>query len=963
MNKKLIYVLISSLLMLISSGAEAQVLSFEEASDLFAWRSENANIGLSSMRYKFGTSSLKITWTPGSTVTLDNAPGLFDASRSKHGGIQVWIYDEGSVPADLQVVFLTSADREVCRIPFRLGFKGWRALWAKFHQDMGKNSKDIISKMQFVFPQTNGVLYVDMLQFPEVVPWKYMEDAQFSTSRTSFSMIPDIMKYREAKPSDDMIEATEQQIQTISDRLMKWCLGAGDYPKDKYVKIRATAEKTFIAKGLAEAEKISIEYNDDGTPVGEPLFTLDGPSVVDGKKLKMFRSVNESVLIPLALDYLKNGNESSFEKAKFIYDWFNDQGWADGSSMGTIVLEKLRSSGYIYSFFMLRDQLTPQMRLRESAAMNWFTMFGHCYALAPHDGANSDDLRALSVGKLIYALSIEDPTEQRLALTAFKRYMDKAMGIAPGALDLIKDDYSGYHHRTAYNSGYYPQAIYAGALIALMLDDTPYALSQEAIQNIKKALKRFHFLSAGLDIPAGTVGRFPKAQTILHEVLPAYAYMIILEDGSDKELLAIFNDIYKKAAKDPAWMKYVTGVNSDMSYMTTVGEMEAVAKAALHKCEPQEMLQGAVFMPYSGLHISKDKDVHFNVKGYSRHVWDYEAGTNGLNKYGRWMSHGHLEFFDFRNGNRSFNPSKETFDWNYITGTTSKVLPLKNLLYNAKTTDHRNYSDQSFLAGVHGAEKASMFSVRLHDVYLDSTFYADKSYFFFEDMVLCLGSGVSCSDRKHPVATTLFQEFDGAGKQKGEGLYEDASFVYLVKEGNVQLAKDGKRTIAYVDHGLAPVNAGYEYYMFKDKSTAVSLVAELPVKVIRKDDSAHIVAREGVVCAALFDEGAVFEGMLVEKVNIPLAYILEDKGSGLFRLSLCEPDMRRPWKLNMNDLTEAEVGEAAKPFETTLTLDGEFEVMPGDYQVKVEKNNGKTLITITTENARNYTLQLKKQLK
>ena len=961
MNRNLIYVLMSSLLMLISSGAEAQVLSFEEASDLFAWRSENANIGLSSMRYKFGASSLKITWTPGSTVTLDNAPGLFDASRSRHGGIQVWIYDEGSIPADLQVVFLTSADREVCRIPFRLGFKGWRALWAKFHQDMGKNSKDIISKMQLVFPQTTGVLYVDMLQFPDVVPWKYMEDAQYSTSRTSFSMIPDIMKYREAKPSGDMIEATEQQIHTISDRLMKWCLGAGDCPKDKYVKIRATAEKTFIAKGLAEAEKISIEYNDDGTPVGEPLFTLDGPSVVEGKKLKMFRSVNESVLIPLALDYLKNGNESSFEKAKFIYDWFNDQGWADGSSMGTIVLEKLRSSGYIYSFFMLQDKLAPQIKARESAALNWFTMFGHCYTLAPHDGANSDDLRALSVGKLIYALSIENPTEQRLALTAFKRYMDKAMGIAPGALDLIKDDYSGYHHRTAYNSGYYPQAIYAGALIALMLDDTPYALSQEAIQNIKKALKRFHFLSAGLDIPAGTVGRFPKGQRILHEVLPAYAYMIILEDGSDKELLAIFNDIYKKSAKDPAWMEYVTRVNSDMSYMTTVGEMEAVAKAAAYKYEPQEMLQGAVFMPYSGLLISKDEEVHFNVKGYSRYIWDYEAGTNGLNKYGRWMSNGHLEFFDFRNGNRSFNPFEETYDWNYITGTTSKVLPLKLLAYNGKTTDHRNYTDQSFLAGVHGAEKVSMFSVRLHDVYMDSTFSADKSYFFFKDMVLCLGSGVGCSDRKHPVATTLFQDFKGAGKLKAEGVYEDASFAYVVKQGNVLLTKEGKRSIAYVDHGLAPKESGYEYYMLKDKSAAASVVEDSPVKVIRKDAAAHIVERDGVVCAALFEADIEYDGMLVRSVNIPLAYILEDEGAGLYSLSLCEPDMRRPWKLNMNDLTEAEVGEAAKPFDTTLTLDGEFEVMPGDYQVKVEKDNGKTLITVTTENARNYTLQLRKQ--
>lgn len=948
--------------MLFSEVSEAQVMSFEDITALSAWKCTKGkgSVGLSSYRYKFGQSSLRIAWQPGSEVLLENAPGMFDASRSKHGGIQVWMYDEGSEPADLQVVFLTSDDREVCRIPFRLGFKGWRALWAKFHQDMGKDRKDLISRMKLVFPQTSGVLYVDMLQFPEVVPWKYMEDAHYSLSRTSFSMIPDIMKYREAEPSDDMIDATGQQIRTIYDRLMKWCLGSGSFHKDKYVKIRTSAEKAFIAKGLAAAEKISVSYNDDGTPVGEPLFTLDGPSMVDGKKLKMFRYVNEDVLIPLALDYLKNSNEASLEKAKFIYDWFNDQGWADGSSMGTIVLEKLRSAGYIYSFFMLQDKLTPQMKARESAAMNWFTMFGHCYALDPHNGANSDDLRALAVGKLIYALSIEDPARQRLALTAFKRYMDKAMGIAPGALDLIKDDYSGYHHRTAYNSGYYPQAIYAGALIALMLDDTPYALSDEAVRNIKNALKRFHFLSAGLDIPAGTVGRFPKGQTILHEVIPAYAYMILLEDGSDKELLAIFNDIYRKAVKDPSWMEYVTGVNSDMSYMTTVGEMEAVAKAVSYKCEPQEMLQGSVFMPYSGLHISKDKDVHFNVKGYSRYVWDYEAAAH-LNVYGRWMSHGHLEFFDFRNGNRSFNPSEQTYDWNHIAGTTSKVLPLSTLAYKSKPADHRNYSDQSFLAGVHGAEKVSMFSVRLHDVYLDSTFRADKSYFFFEDMVLCLGSGVSCSDRKHPVTTTMFQEFNGAGKQKSEGVYEDASFSYVVKEGNVLLTKEGKRTIAYVDHGLAPVDSGYEYYMLKDKASAEAVAAQSPVKVIRKDSTAHVVEREGVVCAALFDEDTVFEGLLVEEVNIPLAYILEDKGEGMFILSLCEPDMRRPWKLNMNDLENEDVAAQAKPFETKLVLGGAFEVISSDGDVEAVQENGKTRLTLTTVNARNYTVKLRKQ--
>ena len=292
-------------------------MSFEDMSALHAWKSDKSSVGISTYRYKFGQSSLMIRWQPGTVVTLENAPGLFEASRTRDGGIQVWFYDEGSQPGDLQLVFLTSDDREVCRMPFRLGYKGWRALWAKFHQDMGKKRGDAISKMQLVFPQTSGNLYVDMLEFPETVPWKYMEDAQYSTSRTNFSMIPDIMRYREAVPDEnDMIDATDEQIQLIHDRLKDWMLGTGKYGKDKYVKIRTGAEKVFIQNGLTEAAKVNIQYNDDGTPIGDPLFTLDGPAVVEGTKLKMFRTYNEKVLIPLALDYHKNGNKANLDKIK-----------------------------------------------------------------------------------------------------------------------------------------------------------------------------------------------------------------------------------------------------------------------------------------------------------------------------------------------------------------------------------------------------------------------------------------------------------------------------------------------------------------------------------------------------------------------------------------------------------------------------------------------------------------------
>jgi len=947
--------------MLLPVASDAQVMSFEDASALSAWKSDNGSVGISSYRYKFGQSSLMIRWKPGTVVTLENAPGLFEASRAKHGGIQVWFYDEGSQPADLQLVFLTADDREVCRMPFRLGFKGWRALWAKFSQDMGKKQRDAISKMQLVFPHTSGNLYIDMLEFPETVPWKYMEDAQYSTSRTNFSMIPDIMRYRQAVPDEnDMIDATDGQIQQIHDRLMDWILGSGEYSKNKYVKIRTGAEKVFIQNGLAEAAKIDIRYNDDGTPIGEPLFTLDGPSAVEGTKLKMFRTYNEKVLIPLALDYHKNGNKASLDKIKYIYDWFSDQGWADGSSMGTIVLEKLRSAGYLYSYFLINDLLAPQMRERERNAMRWFTMFGHCYDLEPRGGTNSDDLRALANGRLIYALSIADPKERRLALTAFKRYLDKAMSIAPGGEDVIKDDFSGYHHRSAYNSGYYPQALYAGAQLAYILEGTPYAMSEQAKSNIKTGLKTFHFLTAGLDIPAGTVGRFPKGQTILHEMVPAYAYMINCEKGADKELVAIFTDVYEKSVKNPAWMKYVTGVNSDMSYMTTVGEMEAVAKALSLGKVSQEMKTGSLFMPYSGLLISKDKDIHFNVKGYSRHIWDYEAGSNGLNKYGRWMSHGHLEFFDFRNGNRSFHPADESYDWNHITGTTSKVLPLNRLAYNGKSTDHRNYSDQSFLAGVHGAENVAMLSFCFHDVYNDTSFRADKSYFFFRDMVVCIGGGVNCNDRKCPVATTIFQDLKGSGKQISENVYEDASFAYVVKEGTVEFSRNGKQSYAAVDHGLAPQNAGYEYYMLKDKSSASAVAAESPVQVLRRDSDAHIIKREGDICAALFTAGSVYEDCLVQSVNIPLAYILEDKGAGEYQLNLCEPDMRRPWKLNMNNLDDKEVAVDSQPFNTEIILDGDFDIVGDPAGFTLEKSEGKTTLKITTIHARNYKVKLKR---
>ena len=176
----------------------------------------------------------------------------------------------------------------------------------------------------------------------------------------------------------------------------------------------------------------------------------------------------------------------------------------------------------------------------------------------------------------------------------------------------------------------------------------------------------------------------------------------------------------------------------------------------------------------------------------------------------------------------------------------------------------------------------------------------------------------------------------------------------------MEFSRNGKQSYAAVDHGLAPQNAGYEYYMLKDKSSASAVAAESPVQVLRRDSDAHIIKREGDICAALFTAGSVYEGCLVQSVNIPLAYILEDKGAGEYQLNLCEPDMRRPWKLNMNNLDDKEVAVDSQPFDTEVVLDGDFDIVGNPAGFTLEKSEGKTWLKVTTVHARNYSVRLKK---
>lgn len=968
--KKNNYIITLLLLFIFCQSASSQIYSFEDGKIPDGWKIDKGTLSISPDRFKLGHQSIQIKWKDGATVTLSSPDGISAASKSKSGGIDTWIYNE--IPTDNHLIFSFKDEKgtEVCQLPFLLNFKGWRCIWAKFGEDMKKPSQSNIHSVEILFPKNveKGLTYLDLLEFTSKVSWQNMSDAQYKVNRTDFSLIPDFTSYRSVQTKvENVITAEDNHVATIADRLTSWYLGSDQPSSDQWIKIRKDNEKTFIQNGLKAAQKIKIQYNQDNTPNGEPLFSMGAPTTIDGQPANKFRAINEKILLPLALDYRKNQKVQSLEKALFIYDWFNDQGWADGSGLGTLCFEKLRSSGYFHSFYLLKEHLKPEQLERELNTINWFTMFGTCYQTPAHAGEVADNLRALAIPKLIYALSLTNKQEKQVALSAFKHHMDKALGIAPGFFGTFKSDFSGYHHRGPYHSAYYPHALYAGSLIAYLLHDTPYALSETTMQNLKKGLLTFRFFCADLDVPAGTVGRFPQGQQILETLLPAFAYMALSYKEPDKELTAAFKRIFDANENKQAITDYVSSVNSNLAYTSTVGEIELMNQLAASPIIGEKPVTGTLFMPYSGLLIAKDDQFQFNIKGFNRYIWDFESSPTE-NLKGRYIAYGQIEYFDLKNKRKSFVPKEADFDWNYIPGATTKVLPDKLLQdKGGSSSGHRNFSDETFLTGVHASDKNAMFSFRMHDITYDKSFRANKSVFVFEDFLFCLGSDIQNKDRSYPTVTTLFQSFSrNTDEERTAGGYilTDPSLMYAVKGGAVRTHNEGSYTRAYIEHGTAPEASKYQYYILKrkDKKLARQLLSDRsPIEIISQDNDAHIVSHQakGITCGALFNAEKSY-GQLVNQVNIPLSYILEKQGNGSFKLSICEPDMRRASRAHMGLLTEEDVIQEEKAFDTQITLKGLFTIKCPQKSIQVSQNKDKneTCLTISTIRGENYTLLL-----
>ena len=345
---------------------------------------------------------------------------------------------------------------------------------------------------------------------------------------------------------------------------------------------------------------------------------------------------------------------------------------------------------------------------------------------------------------------------------------------------------------------------------------------------------------------------------------------------------------------------------------------------------------------FASLALHRRKDWSVTVKGFSKYTWDFESLIN-QNVYGRFLSHGHL---CITNGVSSLPDVFNGWDWNRIPGATTIELELTELI---SLGESRYFTNKTSVGGSPFGEFQSEHGVFIMDFEqpkYESRFFKKnpnkfsfkKSFFFVDDIIVCLGSNIQQDGIKNrDVITTIFQEklhlgsyirLNGRNCSYPTDLLLNKSGYFLDGQNNGYVIPDANKNPVHLkidlntksrrrngepvknpeiyaslvfEHGKEPVNESYEYVIqvsTNEKRThALAASISQHYEVIQKDSIAHIVRfkQPSITAYAIFD-ALNFIGdtssHVIYSVNRACIVTVLDKGMYFF-ISVMDPDLRR----------------------------------------------------------------------
>ncbi|MEO6134096.1 MAG: chondroitinase family polysaccharide lyase, partial [Ginsengibacter sp.] len=844
------------------------------------WQANNGKLSLSKTHFKQGQQSIRWDWNNRNAAIQITDTTFKKAFSDKRSSFTIWVYNE--TPVNDSLVFSYGEKLKTdCSFSFQLNFKGWRTAWVMYNRDMKGDPSEKMDRLIIHAPSSviKGSLFFDAIQYVTTVdPRAPMRDDQVpfinpSTGNTTanahwvnllqFSQFPDYLKMSETITAKEIAD-----METIKNRYEKIILPDNDLKKKQINSI--TKDFNFY----------QIKRNGN-TISGRPVNSINEYEINHTVPLAQAKDYAQeygaqnasNLLFKIAVAYRSAGISAaqkdilSNQFFDFL-DHLHDQGWAYGSGMGSVHHLGYNFRNYFSACLLMKEVLKNNNRLERTIKdMYWFSGQGRTHQLPKLlPSSNIDVFNTLLGGMLATILMMDDSPQKVLQLQEFTEWLSNNIGPEYSIEGTFKPGGSVTHHGTLYPA-YAIDGLKGLTPIIYTISNTSFSVTPKAFGVVRKSLMMMHRYTNPLYWPLSVSGRHPGEGKIAAD---PYAYMALA--GGKKLFDTTMAAIYLQ----------ILGGNYDTPFAK-----EFIAEGI----KPSRFSQGHWDMNYGLLSIHRRANWLLTVRGHNRYFVSHESYP-GANMYGRYLTYGNLELFypnDSENKGSYFKD--EGWDWNNIPGTTTLEVPLDKLRANIINADDFSgveemlLTDKIFAGGTH-LDNQGIYGMKLHgnDKYDMGSFRANKSWFMFDSLVVCLGSDITNTIKDYPTVTTLFQNYlsDNAAPvlindksvtnfpyeqnwkfatnltvidNRKTGYYipdaENVIFTKAVQNSrNQQDTKDTKGDFAklIIDHGKAPSGLTYEYALLintdssKMKQFVSTMTSANPAfKVLQQDSIAHIV--------------------------------------------------------------------------------------------------------------------------
>lgn len=938
-------------------------ITFEEGIPKSFSAGENSELSISTDRYKDGHQSLRWSWTAPSELTVSDYASLMRSFKARGAGLMCWIYNTRAVDDDLRFEFLTATGESAYHFDFHMDYTGWRACWIKYGDMEGSHASKSITRMVVRTPEAmpEGEIFLDRMTFTEfpihvqVTPDQQIPNNNNHLTRRNLWHWARLWEWEQYEWDIPLAEPTAEEAAMLKS------IAAGI---DEIVEASRSSENyirnTIIPRALKTFRAAAIRRLPGGGTTGAPYLCNDE---CNRQKGELRADDFENMCNAFALSHYLLGDDSHIDDFFLAFDHAIDQGFAFGSGTGT-------NHHYGYSvrkiydaMWMMRDEIARRGKTEEYVRVltYWSSLAEVRKPYVYGRDELLDSWHTLTMARIISAMMQPDDARRLQAMKSLSRWISGSLEYTPGTIGGIKIDGTTFHH-----GGFYPNYS-TGAFAALgyfckLTAGTSFQLTESARRSFKHALLTLDFYTNLRSWGLGVSGRHPlnKNGNIPDPDVNAFGYLAIQGDLTGSGL-----------AYDPEL------AGAYLRLKGTDRKLNAAFKGTAASPDPE----GFRVLNYGAVGIHRRGNWMVTLKGYNSDVWCSEIYTKD-NRYGRYQSYGTVQVIGSGNPVSSFASgfTQEGWDWNRAPGATTIHLPFDQLNSPLKGTlmEHNpeRFSGVSSLEDRNGILAFKLLEKERPTFTAGAR--ARKSVFCFDNRIVCLGSGITNDNALYPTETTLFQlalndpaeeiEFDNdrysdfplslsRSNVKRLALSDTKGNFYVVKNADelVVLKQEqespddktckmerGKFATAYLAHGVAPQEAGYEYalYIQPTNKEVNKFLKKETYEVIRRDNTAHVVRDlesgiTGYVCWEAYEARTPVAAIDAETIVME-----RTDADGTRIMSVCTPDL---------GLTEKSytTPQESQPIVKRIVLQGDWALAEEQPAVEASSEAGTTRLAVT----------------